>query len=34
VAWQARLDAVLTQTPGVLVNPRLLTGRRKDRAGD
>lgn len=34
VAWQARLDAVLKDTPGVMVNPRLLIGRRKDRAGE
>ncbi|MEM9415557.1 MAG: hypothetical protein AAGA29_08785 [Planctomycetota bacterium] len=34
VAWQAKLDAKLAEKPGALVNPRLLIGRRKDRAGD
>ncbi|MFI4861266.1 MAG: division/cell wall cluster transcriptional repressor MraZ [Phycisphaerales bacterium JB063] len=33
VAWQAKLDAKLADNPGVLVNPRMLIGRRKDRAG-
>ena len=34
VAWQAHLDRVLKDQPGVLVNPRLMLGRHKDRAGD
>lgn len=34
VAWQARLDAKLKDTPGVLVNPRLMLRRHKDRAVD
>lgn len=34
VAWQAQLEAKLKDQPGVLVNPRLLIGRHKDRAGD
>ncbi|MEM9019287.1 MAG: hypothetical protein AAGC44_01890 [Planctomycetota bacterium] len=34
VAWQARIDQVLKDKPGVLTNPRMFLGRRKDRAGD
>ena len=34
VAWQHRLDAVLKDKPGVLANPRLMLGRRKDASGN
>ena len=34
VACRARIDSILKDKPGVLTNPRMFLGRRKDRAGD